>query len=59
MVFRRSYERLDEFSRLEGHQVVDALPHADELHRYAQFLGDGNDDTALGRAVQLGADDTG
>src|SRR3954469_2354414 len=33
-------ERLGELARLEGPQVLEALAHADQLHRYAQLAGD-------------------
>ena len=40
--------------RLEGAQIVDALAHADIANRRAELLGQGEDDTTLGRAVELG-----
>src|SRR5664280_3114674 len=43
---------------LEGAQVLELLPHADEFDGDAERLVDGNDDAALGGAVQLGEHDT-
>ena len=42
-----------------GPQVVETLPHADELHRQAELVGDRDRDPALGRAVELRQRDAG
>ena len=38
----------------EGHQVVCLFAYANELHGDLQSVGNGDDDAALGGAVQLG-----
>ena len=48
-----SDERVDILLRVKGLQIVDALAEADELHRHAKLLRDGDADAALGRAVEL------
>src|SRR5580704_1494235 len=46
-------ERVDIGLRVEGDEVVDFFAGADEADREIQFAGDGDDDAALRRAVQL------
>src|SRR6188472_556323 len=46
-------ERARVVVRVERMEVVDSLPHADELHRDAQLVGDRDGDAALRRAVEL------
>src|SRR5438132_10255815 len=45
--------------RVEGNHVVDLLAGADETDRQAQLARDGDNDTALGRAIEFGEDDSG
>ena len=47
-------QRVDESARVEGHQVVGPLAEADQLDRQAELALDGDDDPALGGAVELG-----
>src|SRR5690606_12216688 len=49
---------VNEGSRVVRLQVVLLLADTDELDGYAQFSGDGEEDAALGRTVELGDDDT-
>ena len=49
----------DELVGVEGAQVVDALADADVADRQLQPFGDGEQDAALGGAVELGDDDAG
>jgi hypothetical protein len=42
-----------EIARVKRPQVVQPLPHADELHGQPELLGDRDGDAALGRAVEL------
>jgi hypothetical protein len=49
----------DEGLRVEGCQVVRALSEADQLDRHAELALDGDDDAALGGAVELGEHDAG
>ena len=49
---------LGKLHRVEGLQIVHALPHAGVLYRHPQFPGDGYGDSPLGSAVQLGEHDT-
>src|SRR5262249_276241 len=42
-----------EIARIKGPQVVQPLPHADELHGQPELLRDRDGDAALGRAVDL------
>ena len=44
---------------VEGNHVVNLFAGADEANRQAQFARDGDDDAALGGAVELGEDDAG
>ena len=44
---------------LEGHQVFSLFAYADELDGNLQGIGDGDDDAALGSAIQLGQGDGG
>src|SRR5579885_2933506 len=44
---------------VEGDEVVDLLAGADEADGEAEFAGDGDDDAALGGAIELGEDDAG
>ena len=50
---------LDELVGHEGGQVVGLFADADVFDRQADLLADGDDDAALGRAVELGQDDAG
>ena len=50
-------KRVDEGLRVERRQVVRALAEAHQLDRHTQLALHGDDDAALGRAVQLGQDD--
>src|SRR5262245_39055361 len=50
-------ERLYVAVGVERFEVVELLADADELHRQAELLLDGEDGAALGRAVALGQDD--
>src|SRR5437763_3409625 len=52
-------ERVDELLGIELDQVSGRLAHTDELDGDSQLLLDGQDDPALGRAVELGQDDPG
>src|SRR5687768_9352877 len=45
---------LDEGVGVERLQILDLLAHADEAHRQLQFTTDGDGDSALGGAVELG-----
>ena len=45
---------VDELVGVEGDEVADGLAEADELDRDAELGLDGEDDAALGRAVELG-----
>ncbi len=45
---------IDERGRLKWCEVVGPFAQTDELDRHSEFLLDAKDDTALGRAVQLG-----
>src|ERR1700743_92113 len=44
---------------IERAQVLEFLPHPDQLHRDAEFGGDRQRDAALGGAVELGQGDAG
>src|SRR5512140_1746067 len=46
-------ERPGEVVRVEGAQVVELLPHADQLHGQAELVRDRDRDAALRRAVEL------
>ena len=59
MIGWESENRVNEFLRVEGLQVVDALAHAGKLHGHPQLPGNGHHDAALGGAVQLGEHDAG
>src|SRR3954471_7707853 len=48
---------VDEGLGVEGSEVVRTLAEADELDRHAELALDGDDDAALGRAVELGQHD--
>src|SRR5262245_221727 len=51
-------QRVDEVRRLERDEVGCRLAEADQLHRDAELRLDGENDPALGRAVELGEHDT-
>ena len=55
----RRQDGLEERRAVEVDQIVDTLADADELDRNAETGRDGDDDTALGGAVELGEDDAG
>ena len=44
---------------MEGHEIVDALAHADIFDRDLQAVRHGDHDAALGSTVQLGQNDAG
>src|SRR5215218_7518397 len=46
-----------ELARVEGVQILDPLPHGDELYRDPDLVGYSQRYAALGRAVELGQDD--
>src|SRR4051812_29878537 len=48
-----SDERAGELAWVERPQVVEPLPHADELDREPELVGDRDRDAALCRAVEL------
>ncbi len=50
-------ECVGEVGWVEGAQVLERLACSDQLHRDFQLVGYGEDDAALGGAVQLGEDD--
>ena len=52
-------QSLGEHPGVKGLQVVDLLPHADELHRQIQIPLDGQHHAALGGAVQFGQHNAG
>ena len=52
-------KRAREVLRVERAQVVDLLPHADQLHGQAELIGDRDRDTALRGAVELRQRDAG
>src|SRR5690606_4287378 len=47
-------QTLDEQLRVEGGEVVDALPESDQLHGQAELSLDGHHDAPLRGAVELG-----
>jgi len=50
---------LDELLGVEGFDVLVGLAQPDELDREVDLVADGDDDPALGRAVELGQEDSG
>ena len=52
-------ERVDEGGTVEGDDVFDLFADARVNHWELEFGGDGEDDAALGGAVELGEDDAG
>src|SRR3989442_4608364 len=52
-------EGRDERLGVKRHQVFRGLAGADVADRQTQFARDGHDDSALGRAIQLGQDNAG
>src|SRR6476646_3432828 len=51
-----SGDRPGEVPGREWREIVDTLPDADEVNRQAEFRGDGDQDAAARRAVELGHD---
>src|SRR5690349_21354623 len=56
---RLADQSVHERGRVERREVVGALAEPDQLHRNSELLLYGDDDAALGRAVQLGEHDAG
>src|SRR3989475_9194755 len=52
-------ERIHKRLRVKGHQVLYLFSNADETNGQAKLAHDGDDDAALGRAVELGEHDAG
>jgi hypothetical protein len=52
-------QRFHERIRVKRLQIVEAFPDADELHGQVDRLANGDHDTALGGAIELGQDDAG
>src|SRR5262249_29652461 len=49
-------QSFDELTRIEGPQIFDIFSNSDEPDRQLQLLGYRNNNTSLGRAIELGQD---
>src|SRR5262249_30064914 len=55
----RGQQRSGKVVRVERPQILELLADSDQLDGNAELVGDGQRDAALGRAVELGEDDSG